>query len=115
MAVVNYIGIGSDSIGLVETGVSAAGTTQGTATRLRAQNSDVGTVASGAGVVLTELIAPGEEQSVFNSGANSLKVYPASGMQINALSTNAAMVLATNTGVIFKCVSTTRMIGVLSA
>lgn len=98
-----------------ETAISAAGTTQGTATELSAADSEVTTVASGAGVVLSSKLAPGDTQSVFNAGANALKVYPTSGMKINSLSANAPMLLATNTGCIFKCISTTRIFGVLSA
>lgn len=44
-----------------------------------------------------------------------MKVYPPSGMKINALTANAAMTLAINTACLFKCVSTTRVYGVLSA
>lgn len=113
MALQNIIG-GSDA-GLASTGVIAAGTTQATATLLTDENSDVGTVASGAGVALSTFLSPGEFQAVFNSGANALKIYPPSGMSINALAANAAMSLATNTGVLFRCVSTTRVFGVLSA
>lgn len=98
-----------------ETAVSAAGTTQGTATELVAADSEVTTVASGAGCVLSSKLAPGDTQTVFNAGANALKIYPTSGMKINSLSTDAPMLLATNTGCIFKCVSTTRVFGVLSA
>lgn len=110
----NVIG-GASAAGLVATGVIAAGTTQATATELKAEDSEIGTVASGAGVVLNALLQPGESQTVFNVGANSLKVYPPSGMSINALTANAAMTLAVNTGCFFKCVSTTRVFGVLSA
>ena len=97
------------------TSISAAGTTQGTATELVNAVNDVTTVASGAGVILASKGTPGDEQSVFNAGANPLRVYPLSGMRINALSTDGAMILATNTGCIFKFVSTTRIFGVLSA
>ena len=97
------------------TSVSAAGTTQGTATELTAADSEVSTVASGAGVVLASKLAAGDQQTVFNAGANSLKIYPPSGFKINALASNAPMTLATNTGCFFKCVSTTRVFGVLSA
>jgi hypothetical protein len=97
------------------TSVSAAGTTQGTATELTAADSEVATVASGAGVVLSSKLAPGDSQTVFNAGANALRVYPPSGMKLNSLATNAAMLLATNTGCLFKCISTTRVFGVLSA
>ena len=99
----------------VATSVSAAGTTQGTATELTSADSEVTTVSAGTGVVLSSQLAAGDEQSVFNAGANALKVYPPSGMKINSLAANAAMTLGTNTGVIFKCVSTTRVFGVLSA
>ena len=114
MALVNYIG-GGEGSGLSETGMSAAGTTQGTATTLYSQNSDVGTVASGSGVILNPVIQVGTEQSVFNSGANPLNIYPPSGFQINALTTNGAIILPINTGILFKCISTTRIFGVLSA
>lgn len=97
------------------TSVSAAGTAQGTATELTAADSEVTSVAAGAGVVLSSKLAPGDEQSVFNAGANALKIYPPSGFKINSLAANSPMSLATNTGCIFKCVSTTRVFGVLSA
>ena len=97
------------------TAVSAAGTTQGTATELTAADNEITTVGAGAGVILSSKLAPGDEQSVFNAGANAVKVYPPTGFKINALTANAAMTLATNTGCIFKCISTTRVFGVLSA
>ena len=99
----------------VAASVSAAGTTQGTATELTAADNELTTVAAGSGVVLSADLASGDSQTVFNAGANAVKVYPPSGMRINALATNAAMTLATNTGCFFKCVSTTRVFGVLSA
>jgi len=97
------------------TSISAAGTTQGTATELTAADSELTTVAAGAGVVLSSGIASGDTQSVFNAGANAVKVYPPLGMQINALPTNAPMLLAVNTGCFYKCVSRTRVFGILSA
>ena len=97
------------------TTLSAAGTTQGTATELTAADNEVTSVATNAGVVLSSKLAPGDAQTVFNAGANALKVYPPSGFKINSLGTNAAMLLATNTGCLFKCISTTRVFGVLSA
>ncbi len=97
------------------TALSASGTTQGTATELTAADSEITTVASGAGVILSSKLAAGDCQSVFNAGANALKIYPTSGMKINALTANSPMLLATNTACIFKCISTTRVFGVLSA
>src|SRR3990167_6288941 len=99
----------------VATSVSAAGTTQGTATELSATDNEVTTAAAGSGVVLNSTLSAGDQQTVFNAGANAVKVYPPSGFKINALSTNAPMLLAVNTGCLFKCVSSTRVFGVLSA
>ena len=95
--------------------LSAAGTTQGTATELTAADNELTTVGAGSGVALASAIASGDSQTVFNAGANAVKVYPPSGMKINALPTNAPMLLATNTGCLFKCISTTRVFGILSA
>jgi len=97
------------------TALSAAGTTQGTATELTAADSEITTVAAGAGVVLSSKLASGDSQTVFNAGANAVKVYPPVGFQINALATNASMTLGVNTGILFKCISATRVFGVLSA
>lgn len=95
--------------------VSAAGTTQGTATELVSADSEITTVAEGSGVILSSGLSSGDLQTVFNAGANAVKVYPPSGFKINALSTNAPMSLGTNTGCLFKCVSATRVFGILSA
>lgn len=95
--------------------LSAAGTTQGTATELTAADNEVTTVADGAGVVTSQFLASGDTQSVFNAGANALKVYPTSGMKINSLPANQPMLLPTSTGCLLKCVSTTRIFGILSA
>ena len=97
------------------TAVSAAGTTQGTATELTAADSEITTVAAGSGCVLASALASGDSQTVFNAGANAVKIYPPSSMKINALATNAPMLLAVNTGCYFKCISATRVFGVLSA
>ena len=101
--------------GAVATGLVATGTVRTDALALQADTAVMGTVASGTGVILSQFLSPGEEQSVFNAGANALKVYPPTGFQINALATNAPMLLATNTGCLFKCISTTRVFGILSA
>lgn len=99
----------------VGTSISAAGTTQGTATELKTASSEVTTVSSGAGVILSSLLAPGDEQLVYNAGANALKIYPPSNFKINSLAANAPMILGTNSAVFFKCISTTRVFGILSA
>ena len=97
------------------TSVSAAGTTQGTATELTSADSEVTTVAAGAGVILASQSSAGDTQTVFNAGANALRVYPTTGASINSLPANQHMTLSTNTGVLFKKVSSSRWFGVLSA
>ena len=74
----------------VTTGISAAGTTQGTATALSKAISVVSTVSSGAnGVVLPAAVA-GMSIYITNSSANTLNVFPASGGAINTGATNAS-------------------------
>ena len=113
MALQNTIG-GGDGAGLVGV-VSAAGTTQATATRLLAQDSEVSVVGSGSGVILSQFFNQGEEMTVYNSTITALNVYPATGMRINSIAINSPMVLPPNTGVLLRCVSDTRIFGVLSA
>ena len=97
------------------TALTASGTAQGDALELVNESSDVTTVAAGTGVVLSSKLFPGDSQYVFNAGANPLKVYPPVGFKINSLTTNGPMILSINTGCIFKCMSSTRVMGVLSA
>lgn len=97
------------------TGISAAGTTQGTATALASAVNFVSTVAAGAGVVLPSAATAGDGIIIFNGGASALKIYPDSGATINALALNAAMTLATNTAVELWRGSTTQWAGILSA
>lgn len=77
------------------TGISAAGTTQGTATALTASFNEITTVAAGQGVVLPSPEA-GEIMLIANQGANAMNVYPASGHSINNLTTNASISVASN-------------------
>lgn len=99
----------------VATGVSAAGSSQVTATELTSASNTVSTVADGSGVILASQGSAGDSQVVFNGGANPLRIYPPSSAKINSLPTNGAMILATNTGCVFHCMSTTQWVGVLSA
>jgi hypothetical protein len=73
----------------VGTGISAAGSTQGTATAITKEMNVVSTVASGAGVVLPTAVA-GMVINITNTTANSLLVYPATSAAINTGATNAA-------------------------
>lgn len=69
------------------TGLTAAGTTQGTALALAEAVNEVTTAAAGSGVKLKAAIA-GASQIIHNRGANYIYVYPATGEAINALGAN---------------------------
>jgi len=74
----------------VAVGVTAAGTTQGTATALTSTISSVDTVASGTGVRLPAALA-GYTITVTNHGANTLLLYPATGETVEGLAVNTPM------------------------
>ncbi len=82
------------------TTISAAGTTQATATAITAAFNNITTAAASSGVQLPQ-VAPGIGVMVFNSGANAVKVYPPTGHQLNNLGANTGVLLAQNTGAIF--------------
>ena len=105
------LGIG----GGTTTGVSAAGTTQATATTLGPLAIvSVDTVGAASGVVLTAG-APGDMIVVFNGGANTLKVYPPSGAQFNALGNNNSFTLGITSAAECYCISGTKWVVNLSA
>lgn len=81
------LSVGGNYLRSVQTGISAAGATQGTATALTKDMNIVSTVSSGQGVVLPTAVA-GMMITITNTSANSVIVYPASGAQINSLGTN---------------------------
>jgi hypothetical protein len=89
------------------TAITAAGTTQGTATQLTAAVNFIGTTAAGTGVILYSAATLGDTQYVYNGGANNLLVYPPSGAAINGGTTNAAITVTPNTSVICQCGSAT--------
>jgi hypothetical protein len=71
------------------TGITAAGSSQGTATVLSKEFNVVSTVSSGQGVILPTAVA-GMAIIITNTSANSLLVYPHSGGDINGAAANAA-------------------------
>jgi exosome complex RNA-binding protein Csl4 len=91
----------------ISAAVSAAGTTQATATPLVSNINNVTTVAASSGVVLPTAIA-GMRIVVRNTGANALSIYPATGGTINALAANAAYSLATGTAIELFASTTTQ-------
>jgi hypothetical protein len=92
----------------VSTGLTAAGTTQGTGLVLSGGYSiqEITTAASGTGVVLPTGVAGGYV-AVVNRGANPVIVYPASGGTINGQSANAGFTLGVNNSVAFLAKSST--------
>ena len=91
----------------VNNAVSAAGSTQGTATAITTDLANVTTVAASTGVILPTASA-GRKIIIRNSGANTLRIYPASGAQINSLGTNAFFSLETSTTLEFIGFSATQ-------
>jgi hypothetical protein len=75
---------------------TAAGTSQTTATTLTANFANVTTSSIGTGVILA---APFERAFVWNSGPNTLTIYPPVGGTILGLSQNVGMTLANANGV----------------
>ena len=87
--------------------VSAAGTTQVTATALTTDYNVVTTVGASSGVVLPTATV-GRRIIVVNKGANALAIYPASGAAIDALAANTAISLAVGGVLEFNASSTTQ-------
>lgn len=79
--------------GDIATGISAAGTTQVTATAITADRNYIGTAAASSGVIL-QSGEVGKTVLVYNGGANSVNIYPPVGGAINTIATNSPMVLA---------------------
>jgi len=84
----------------VGTGISAAGSTQGTATILSKEINIVSTVASASGVQLPTAVA-GMVITITNTSANSLLVYPAASTAINTLAINVGFTQTTGATIQF--------------
>jgi hypothetical protein len=93
----------------ISAAVSAAGSTQGTATALVSNINNVTVVAAAAdGVILPTAVA-GMRILVRNSdAADTLKIYPATGGQINALGSNASFSLAADSTIELFASTTTQ-------
>lgn len=75
------------------TAVSAAGTTQGTATALTSDYNNVTVVGVSSGVALPTATAAGRIVYVKNSATNNLSVYPPSGGAIDGFAANASIIV----------------------
>lgn len=95
-------------------GLSGAGSTQATATRLGADHNQFSTVAASQGAVLPAANV-GEWMSVHNGGANALSVYPNVGGIINGGSVNAAVSVPAGKAAIFIPLDALSWIAIISA
>jgi hypothetical protein len=91
----------------VQSGATAAGSTQATALAITRPLIELTTVAASTGVILPTPTL-GTRILVRNSGANSLNVYPNTGAQINSLGTNVAFSLGTSVLIEFISFSATQ-------
>jgi hypothetical protein len=86
--------------------ITAAGSTQGTATVLTTAINNVTTVAASTGVILPAA-NPGLRVVIRNGGANALNVYPNTSNTINAAAINVAYSLAVGGTIEFICMTST--------
>ena len=77
--------------------VTAAGTTQTTATALAGNNANVSTPTIGGGV---KLQATEGTTTIYNSGPNTLTIYPPVGSTIVGLAANAGLTLCAGSSVL---------------
>jgi hypothetical protein len=101
------LSVGGNYLRSVQTGISAAGSTQGTGTAITKDINVVSTVSAGQGVVLPTAIA-GMVIIVNNTSATNLNVYPASGAAINSLATNAAYTHVAGASLQYYAISSTQ-------
>ena len=88
--------------------LTSTGSTQGTALLLSTSYNIVTTVAANTGVRLPTPPAAGYICVVVNRGANSMRVYPNTGGQIDSFGTNAHYLMSTNQNVTFRAATTTQ-------
>lgn len=97
------------------TTLTAAGSTQATATLLGSGSGYISIVSSSGKGVQVPSCGIGSEIYIFNGGANSAHVYGQTGEAIGAGSANAAFVVATKKSVLLKKVSATAWGSILTA
>ena len=98
--------------GVGATGLTATGSTSTDALQLSADFNTVATTAAGTGVRLPPTEA-GALVAVYNAGANTLAVYPASGSTINAGATS--LNVTSTQRVLFIATSATTWISIAGA
>jgi hypothetical protein len=107
---------GSNITGDVAIGLTATGSTQGTALVLGAANNFFTTVAASTGCQIpADMSNPGDKVYVYNGGASTLSVYGQTGDAIASGAVNAAFSVGANKGCFFIRASATLLGVVLSA
>lgn len=91
----------------VSSAVSAAGSTQATATALTRPINNITTVPASSGVILPAA-TPGMRVMVRNATVTTVRVYPNSGAQINTLGTNIQLSLETLANIEFVAFTATQ-------
>ena len=99
-------------LGEVQTGLTAAGSTQATALPITASANIFGTVASGTGAILAQ--SDGCRVVVRNGGANALLVYAPVGGTMNGTS-NGSLSVATTKNALFVSANGVDFYSILSA
>lgn len=84
--------------------VTAAGTTVSGATALNTNCANVTTSTIGGGVIMT---SPSARNYVYNSGPNTLTIYPPTGLNFVGLAANVGFTLATANGIAIEGDGTT--------
>lgn len=104
-------------LGSLASSLSAAGTTQATATLLGSANNVVTAVGAGAGVRLpgTPTVSANDRLHVANHGANTLAVYPPTGGKLSNNTANVPALVAPNKCGDFFCIDGTNYTAMLSA
>lgn len=100
--------------GGVASSVSAAGTTQGTATALTNSVNYISTVGASSGVQIPNADI-GDDIEIYNAGANALTIYPPTSGTINQVAANGGVSLGTNSMMRLRKVTATKWVAMLSA
>lgn len=99
---------------VIGSGLTAAGTTQGTALALTADMNTVSAGGGGGGVKLYDGQI-GDSQEIFNDQLTYIVVYPPTGDQINQVALNGGVNLPAYTYGYFKKITASRWIAMMSA
>jgi len=97
----------------INSAVTAAGTTQGTATSIVSDVAVVTTSTAGQGVILYNGVIT-DSQEIFNNTTNAIYVYPPTGGRVNQVATNGGFVLPSYTSVLVKKMTATQWVAYLS-